>query len=127
MFQIQRGHSDEVWHDTGKPTKCLGECLAALQAVRAHKPLGTFRYVVIGTEEPVVDWPNEGFRFWWMSYKLKPRGKRKVMLIEFVKHEGTEYVMPFQDNNCYPRSMCVDSWNAKFKPCESHPTFEGLD
>lgn len=72
----------------------------------------------------IVDWPTNQFRFWWMQYRISARAKVRVILVEIVVHDGTEYVQPFQDRNCYPRSFCSD-WNAKFKPCESEPIFEG--
>jgi hypothetical protein len=71
----------------------------------------------------ILEWPTAEHRFWWMQYRLSKRGKTKVMLVELLVHEGTEYIQPFQDRNCYPRSICHD-WEAKFKPCESQPVFE---
>lgn len=71
----------------------------------------------------VLDWPDSRAQFWWMQYKLKPKGKCKVMLIEIVTHSGAEFAQPFQDNNAYSKSICVD-WSAKFKPCFSSPVFE---
>lgn len=69
-----------------------------------------------------IDWPTKDFRFWWMQYKQSARSKTRVMLVELVTHDGTEFIQPFQDNNCYPKSFCVE-WNARFKPCTSEPIF----
>jgi hypothetical protein len=71
-----------------------------------------------------IDWPsfNSANTYWWMRYKLKPRSKPKIMLVSMLIAEGTEYVQPFQDRNCYPRSFCK-AWQAEFIPCETPPFF----
>lgn len=49
-YQIERGHSADVWHHEGKPFDSLLECLDELDRVRLAKPGGTFRYVALGDE-----------------------------------------------------------------------------
>lgn len=70
-------------------------------------------------------WPDKSCRYWWMRYQRTPRSKVAVMLVELTEHEGMEYVKPWQDSNCYPRSF-VNEWSARFKRCDSTPEFEGV-
>ncbi len=70
-----------------------------------------------------INWPTQDSAWWWMRCRLSPRGKWRTLLVELVEHDGTLYIKPHQDNNCYPRSICAD-WQAQFIPCETPPTFE---
>ncbi|HTM53830.1 MAG TPA: hypothetical protein VL175_07350 [Pirellulales bacterium] len=40
--------------------------------------------------------------WWWMRFKMRPRGKWNVMLIRLTVEQGTIHINPFQDNNYYP-------------------------
>jgi len=73
--------------------------------------------------EAFPSWPTSDHKFWWMECRIKPRGKTQVLLVTVEVFAGIEYVKPWQDNNCYPRSIC-ENWKARFKPCESTPIFD---
>lgn len=68
-------------------------------------------------------WPDASHKWWWMEFQRTPRCKKQVMLVRLVEHDGTEYIQPHQDNNCYPKSF-TEEWSARFKPCESSPDFD---
>lgn len=81
------------------------------------------RVEAAGVAHEPLSWPTPDSAWWWMRCRLKPRGKWRILLVEFDQHQGTEYVRPHQDNNCYPRSICAD-WQAQFLPGPTPPTFE---
>lgn len=67
-----------------------------------------------------VPFPDIDHRWWWMRCKVRPRGKWRVLLVEVIEHEGTKYVQPHEDNNCYPREI-AEQWQAQFVPTDGPP------
>ena len=71
-------------------------------------------------ENSPAAWPEAPHRWWWMRFKMKPRGKWRVLLVELVNHDGTEYVQPYDDRNCFPQHMCIQ-WDAMFLRADGPP------
>ena len=69
-----------------------------------------------------IDWPTDEWKFWWMEYQQTARSKVHVLLVSVVKNEGTEYIQPHEDRNCFPRSFTAE-WQARFIPCKTPPVF----
>lgn len=67
-----------------------------------------------------IEWPTSDHEWWWMRFKLKPRGKWRVMLVSVIESMGEQFISPHEDNNCYSRSIC-EGWQARFLPAESPP------
>ena len=56
---------------------------------------------------PIV-WPRDYSRWWWMRWRIGARGKWRVTLVEFLEHDGTEYVRPLGSAHHYPEGICQD-------------------
>ena len=69
-----------------------------------------------------LSWPTCEYEHWWMEYQRTARSRVSVLLVSVVKNEGAEYIQPFQDRNCYPRSF-TSEWRARFLPCPIPPEF----
>lgn len=73
------------------------------------------------TTYEILDWPTGLNTWWWMRLRQTRRSKWRVMLVKLTEHSGTEYIRPFQDSNCYPRSL-VKNWQAAFVEAEPPPS-----
>jgi hypothetical protein len=68
-----------------------------------------------------LDWPDGSSVYWWMKAKTGKRTTVKI-LGSVVERFGEEYFQPYDDRNCYSRSICA-GWQAKFLPGETPPCF----
>lgn len=67
-----------------------------------------------------IEWPTSDRQWWWMRYRTTPRANWRVLLVELIEHDGRAYIKPFDDRNCFPRTICED-WKAQFVPAEPPP------
>jgi hypothetical protein len=67
-----------------------------------------------------LEWPDDSSEWWWMRFKLKPRGKWRTALVRTGLHHGRKFVCQFQDNNWFPRKICAE-WKATFLPAAAPP------
>lgn len=73
-----------------------------------------------GMKTEPIKWPTSESEWWWMRFRLTARSKWRVLLVRVIQALGTEYVEPFDDNNCLSRSIC-EHWEAEFVLGEPPP------